>query len=148
MLQNLFTIETPTDHALVHAYLADFTHHVDWRDDVKESTLDQGKVGADGAIYRQHVATGPGSSWRQVKATVHSDGRRLEYHTLGDAPIRAHGSYQIVPEPNGTSVRCATEIEFTAAGKLLRPIVRNVLERRAKEYRIALTERLNGLAGH
>ncbi|MGH3620604.1 MAG: SRPBCC family protein [Sciscionella sp.] len=147
MLTGTFTVDTRSDAASVGAYLADFRHHGDWRDDVITTEVEAGQPGQDGTTYRQHVHQGPGTSWRRIRATVSSDARHIEFSTLGEAPALAAGSYDIEPRDAGTTVHCTIRITFHGAGRALRPVVKRNLDQRLGTYAGALTRQLDRLAG-
>lgn len=145
MLHDTFTIDTTADADAVRAYLADFRNQPHWRDDVLRSELESGQAGADGAVYAQHVRQGPGTADRRIRATLSADGRRVDFSTLGDAPVRASGESEIVPSGTGTTVRVRLRIEMTGPGKLLRPAISRVLKQRMPAYAVALKGRLDQL---
>ena len=69
MVSGELTVHTSTAEDLVRAYLADFRHQTEWRDDVLECVLVSGAAGEDGAVYRQSVKQGPGGvAERQLRA--------------------------------------------------------------------------------
>ncbi|MGH3319756.1 MAG: SRPBCC family protein [Streptosporangiaceae bacterium] len=146
MLTRTFTVDTRADVATVGGYLADFRHHRDWRDDVIVSEVETGEPGHDGTIYRQHVHQGPSTAWRRLRATVSEDARRIEFHTLEEAPAVASGSYEIEPRGAGTTVHCTIGITFHGTGHALRPIVQRSMDGRLESYSRALTSQLDQLA--
>lgn len=146
MLTRTFTVSTRADTTTVGAYLSDFRHHEDWRDDVISSEVESGTAGRDGTIYRQYVRQGPGTAWRQLRASVSPDARHIEFHTLGEAPAVASGEYAIEPSDKGTTVHATVRITFHGGGRALRPIVRRTMDGRLEGYVRALTSKLDELA--
>lgn len=142
MLTRTFTVETGADASAVAAYLADFRHHAQWRDDVISSELDSGDAGSDGAIYRQFVHQGPTTAWRSVQATVSDDRRHVEFHTLTSAPATASGEYDIEAGQAGTTVHCTVRITLHGGGRALRPIIQSKLSGRVEGYSRALSGQL------
>ncbi|HET8599503.1 MAG TPA: SRPBCC family protein [Segeticoccus sp.] len=146
MLTGDFTVTTTRDPERVRAYLTDFTHQADWRDDVIDSVLDSGQRGADGAVYRQQVHQGPGTATRRLHVTVRDRGDHVEWATLDDAPVTAAGRYELATDDGGTTtVHCTTDLTFHGAGHALRPVVSRTLRQRMDDYARALTAQLDRL---
>lgn len=144
MLTGDFTVTTRQDPERVRAYLTDFTHHVDWREDVLESTLDTGERGGDGAVYRQQVHQGPGTATRRLRVDVLDGGDHVEWTTLDEAPVTAAGRYELSTDTEGTTtVHCTTDLTFHRAGHALRPVVSRTLRQRMEQYEAALSAELD-----
>lgn len=141
-----FTVRTTADPDSVAAYLADFRHQTEWRDDVLGCEVGTGEAGQDGTVYRQRVRQGRGTASRWVKAGISTDRRTISFQTLGDAPVQAAGDTRIIPDGPGSIVQSTIRISFTGIGHLLRPVVSRTLYHRMPEYQTALTHHLNHLA--
>jgi hypothetical protein len=146
MLTGTFTVQTAASAQDVLAYLADFRHQTEWREDVLSCDLDSGNAGADGTVYRQHVRQGPGTADRLLRATVDVENGAIDFETLGEAPILARGSSRVVATETGASIESSIQIAFSGAGLVLRPVVSREVRRRMPQYEAALTRRLDALA--
>src|SRR6266404_1247970 len=145
MLTGEFFVETKASASAVHAYLADLSHHPEWRADVMSCDIESGEAGQDGTIYRLHVHQGPGTAWRRIQAHVVSESE-VGFETLGGV-IRACGTSRILGYPGGGSfIRCTILITFQGPGNLLRPMVARELNRRVVAYPRALKPRLDAIS--
>ncbi len=147
MINGTFTVHTQAPGDSVLAYLADFRNQPRWRDDVLSCDLESGQPGTDGAVYRQHVRQGPGTAERRIRADISDDGTRVDFVTLGDAPVLASGETSIVAGDTGTTVQATLRIEMSGPGALLRPAIKRVMAQRMPAYAAALGQRLDELVG-
>jgi hypothetical protein len=146
MLTGEFFVETKASASGAHAYLADLSHHAEWRADVMSCDIESGQAGQDGTIYRQHVRQGPGTAWRRVQAHI-IPRSEVGFETLGGV-IRACGTSRILEYPGGGSfIRCTILVSFHGPGYALRPIVARELSRRVISYPKALRPRLDAING-
>ena len=146
MLTGEFIVETNASAPDAHSYLADLSHHAEWRADVMSCDIESGVAGQDGTIYRQHVRQGPGTAWRRIQAHIISSSE-IGFETL-DGIIRASGISRVLGYPDGGSfIRCTISISFRGPGNALRPVVARELSRRVVAYPQALKPRLDALNG-
>jgi len=145
-----FTLRSSANADDAFAFLADFRHHPQWRDDVLAVTLHSGEDDPGVSYYRQTVRQGPGTAQRELRvdADPGTDGgtRTIRFVTLGDAPVIASGRTTITPHPDGSEVTVSIALEFHGAGVALRPVVAGILRRRMVSYRESLAKALQTVA--